>query len=409
MVGGFALAFAVYGLVGWLVLGALGRVRAVASSGWRYGLASLRRRPVASLVQVLALGMGLTALLLLTLVRGDLLDNWKQATPADAPNRFVINIQPDQLDPLRTFFKDEGRPVPNLQPMIRGRLVAVNGRPVSANDYTDDRARRLVDRDFNLSFDTRLPSGNSVVGGQWHGDSKTPAFSVEQGLAQTLGLAMGDLLTFEIAGNRSEARVTSLRKLDWDSMRVNFFVVAGPGMLERFPASYITSFYLPAAQMDFANRMVAAFPNFTVIDVAAVIGQIQGMVEQLIAAVQFVFGFAVVAGVVVLFGALQATHDEREKEMAILRTLGARNAQLRSALLAEFAVLGLVAGVLAGVGATAIGWALAHFVFKLPYAPSALPLLVGAVAGCTVVVLAGWFGTRHLLSQPPLASLRALS
>ncbi|TYC56207.1 FtsX-like permease family protein [Zoogloea oleivorans] len=409
VVGGFALAFTVYGLVGWLVLGALGRVRAVASSGWRYGLASLRRRPVASLVQVLALGMGLTALLLLTLVRGDLLDNWKQATPADAPNRFVINIQPDQLDPLRKFFKDEGRPAPNLQPMIRGRLVAVNGRPVSADDYTDDRAKRLVDRDFNLSFDTRLPSGNSVVAGQWHGDSKTPAFSVEQGLAQTLGLAMGDLLTFEIAGNRSEARVTSLRKLDWDSMRVNFFVVAGPGMLESFPASYITSFYLPATQMDFANRMVAAFPNFTVIDVAAVIGQIQGMVEQLIAAVQFVFGFAVVAGVIVLFGALQATHDEREKEMAILRTLGARNAQLRSALLAEFAVLGLVAGVLAGVGATAIGWALAHFVFKLPYAPSVLPLLVGAVAGCAVVVLAGWFGTRHLLSQPPLASLRALS
>jgi putative ABC transport system permease protein len=192
-------------------------------------------------------------------------------------------------------------------------------------------------------------------------------------------------------------------------MRVNFFVVAGPGMLESFPASYITSFYLPPAQMDFANRMVAAFPNFTVIDVAAVIGQLQGMVEQLIAAVQFVFGFAVVAGLVVLFGALQATHDEREKEMAILRTLGARNAQLRSALLAEFAVLGLVAGVLAGIGATGIGWALGHFVFKLPYVPSALPLLVGALAGCAVVVLAGWFGTRHLLSQPPLASLRALS
>ncbi len=409
VVGGFALAFAVYGLVAWLVLGLLGHLRAVAGSGWRYGLAALRRRPVASLVQVLALGMGLTALLLLTLVRSDLLDNWRQATPADAPNRFVINIQPDQLAPLRAFFADDGRPVPLLQPMIRGRLVAVNGRPVGPDDYADDRARRLVDRDFNLSFDSRLPDGNSVVAGRWHGADTTPQFSVEQGLAQTLGLAMGDVLSFEIAGVRSEARITSLRKLDWDSMRVNFFVIAAPGMLDSQPASYITSFHLPAAQMEFANRLVAAFPNLTVIDVAAVIGQIQGMVEQLIGAVQFVFGFAVVAGVVVLLGALQATHDEREKELAILRTLGARNRQLRGALLAEFAALGLIAGARAGVGATCIGWALGHFVFKLPYAPSLLPVLAGSVAGCLVVMLAGWLGTRHLLSRPPLESLRALT
>ncbi len=407
--GGFAVAFAIYGGVGWLLLGVLGQVRSVAGSGWRYGLAALRRRPVASLVQVLALGMGLTALLLLTLVRGDLLANWKQATPPDAPNRFVINIQPDQLDPLRDFFKQEKRPPPPLQPMIRGRLVAVNGRPAGPDDYADERAKRLVDRDFNLSFDARLPDGNSVVAGRWHGAATAPEFSVEVGLAETLGLALGDVLTFDIAGQRSEARITSLRKLDWDSMRVNFFVIAAPGMLESYPASYITSFHLPPGQMELANRLVAAFPNLTVIDVAAVIGQIQGMVDQLIAAVQFVFGFAVVAGVVVLFGALQATHDEREKELAILRTLGARNRQLRAALLAEFAALGLVAGTLAGIGATGIGWALGRFVFKLPYAPSLLPLLAGGVAGCVVVVIAGGFGTRHLLTRPPLASLRSLN
>jgi putative ABC transport system permease protein len=278
----------------------------------------------------------------------------------------------------------------------------VNGRPVGPDDFADDRARRLVDRDFNLSFDTRLPDGNSVVAGRWHGADTTPQFSVEQGLAQTLGLALGDILTFEIAGVRSEARISSLRKLDWDSMRVNFFVIAAPGMLDGQPASYITSFYLPPARLDFANRLVAAFPNLTVIDVAAVIGQIQGMVDQLIGAVQFVFGFALV-------GALQATHDEREKELAILRTLGARNRQLRGALLAEFAALGLIAGALAGIGATGIGWALGHFVFKLPYAPSLLPVLAGVFIGCVVVMLAGWFGTRHRLSRPPLESLRALN
>lgn len=407
--GGFALAFGLFGLVGWWVLRLLGRLRAVTGSGWRYGLASLRRRPVASLVQILALSMGLTALLLLTVVRGDLLANWQASTLIDAPNRFVINIQPDQLAPLHQFFVDSGRLSPKLQPMIRGRLVAVNGRPVGPDDYADDRAKRLVDRDFNLSYDSHLPEGNRVVAGAWHGESRLPQFSVEQGLAETLGLALGDALTFEIAGSRIDARVTSLRKLDWDSMRVNFFVIGAPGMLEGFPASYITSFYLAPNQADFANRLVAAFPNFTVIDVAAIIGQIQGMVDQLVGAVQFVFGFAVVAGVVVLFGALQATHDERERELAILRTLGARNAQLRGALLAEFAVLGLVAGALAGVAATGIGWALARFVFKLAYVPGPLPMVVGMLAGCAVVTAAGWFGTRHLLVQPPLASLRALN
>ncbi|MDD3354061.1 FtsX-like permease family protein, partial [Zoogloea sp.] len=406
---GFALAFLVFGLVGWLALGVLSRVRSVASSGWRYGIASLKRRPLASLVQILALGTGLTALLLLTVVRGDLLGNWRAATPPDAPNRFVINIQPDQLSALEAFFATEKTPVPVFQPMIRGRLVQVNGRPVGPDDYSEDRARRLVERDFNLSFDQRLPAGNSIQAGRWHGEDRQPQFSVEQGLADTLGLKMGDTLSFEIAGVRTEAPITSLRKLDWDSMRVNFFVIAAPGMLENFPAGYITSFHLPADQRALANRLVTAFPNLTVIDVAAVMAQVQGMVEQLITAVQFVFSFAVVAGVIVLFGALQATHDEREKELAVLRTLGARNAQLRAALLAEFAVLGLIAGGLAGVGATGIGWAVGHFVFKLPYAPSLLPLGVGALSGVLIVTLAGGFGTRHLLSQPPLASLRALN
>jgi putative ABC transport system permease protein len=246
VVGGFALAFAVYGLVAWLVLGLLGRVRAVAGSGWRYGLAALRRRPMASLVQVLALGMGLTALLLLTLVRGDLLANWKQATPADAPNRFVINIQPDQLDPLRQFFKDSARGEPALQPMIRGRLVAVNGRPVGPDDY---RRPRQAPRGPGFQPLLRCaPAGwQQCCAGRWHGcDTTPPSSRSSRAWPRPLGW-LGDVLSFEIAGKRSEARITSLRKLDWDSMRVNFFVIAAPGMLESYPASYITSFYLPPA------------------------------------------------------------------------------------------------------------------------------------------------------------------
>jgi putative ABC transport system permease protein len=294
--------------------------------------------------------------------------------------------------------------------MVRGRLVAVNGAPVGTENYSEERARRLVEREFNLSFMTGLPEGNRVVEGDWFapGGRGAPMFSVEQGLAETLGLKLDDLLAFEIAGNRVEARITSLRKLDWDSMRVNFFVVAPPGVLEGFPASYITSFNLQPEQAGVVNELVAAFPNLTVIDVAGVLRQVSTVIEQLAGAVQFVFLFALLAGAAVLFAALEATHDERQYELAVMRTLGARNRQLRSALLAEFAVLGATAGLLGGLGASAIGYALAHFVFRLPLEPNLAVPLVGLVGGIAGVMLAGYLGTFRALRIPALQSLRAL-
>jgi putative ABC transport system permease protein len=409
VLGGFAAAFAVYALGARLALSAAGRVRHAGGAGWRHGIASLRRRLGSSLVQAVALGIGITSLLLLTLTRGELLANWRSAAPPDAPNRFVINLQPDQREAFRETFVSHGLPAPELMPMVRGRLVAVNGRPVSPEDYGNGRAQRLVEREFNLSYMTQLPPGNSVVAGRWFGRGDAPGFSVEQGLAATLGLKMDDRLAFEVAGQRVEARVGSLRKLDWDSMRVNFFVIAPPGVLDDFPASFITSFHLPAEQAAFGNELVAAFPNLTLIDVAAVLRQVQSVMDQLAAAVQFVFLFALLAGVVVLFAALESTHDEREYELAVMRTLGARNRQLRSALLAEFAALGAVAGLLAGAGAVAIGWALARFVFDLDYTPSLLTPLAGLALGTAGVTLAGYLGTRRTLRTPALQSLRALA
>ncbi|NTV11853.1 MAG: FtsX-like permease family protein, partial [Zoogloea sp.] len=406
--GGFALAFGLFWLLARAGLVTAGKVRSVAGSGWRYGLASLNRRLTSSLTQAVALAMALTALLLLTLVRADLLEGWRNNTPPDAPNRFVLNIQPEQRDAVSAFFASERQPAPGLEPMVRGRLAVVNGKPVKPDDYEDERAQHLVEREFNLSFDTRLPGGNEVVAGRWYGSDATPQFSVEQGLAQTLGLKLGDEIAFDVAGQQVGARITSLRKLDWNSMRVNFFVVSPPPLLRDFPASYITSFFLPQHEVGFTNRLVAAFPNLTVIDVAAVLGQLQAMMDQVSDAVQFVSAFSLLAGLAVLFAALQSTHEEREYELAVLRTLGARNVQLRNALLAEFSVLGLIAGTLAGIASIAIGWALAHFAFKLEdYSPSLLPLLAGAVAGCVVVTAGGWLGTRRLLTRPAMASLRA--
>ncbi|MBI5792928.1 MAG: FtsX-like permease family protein [Rhodocyclales bacterium] len=405
---GFLLALAFFALTARLLLAALGRLRPAGRGyGWRHGLANLRRRLAATLVQAVALALGLTALLLLTVARGDLLDSWIKRVPADAPNRFVINIQPDQRVAIADFFKARGLPSPELEPMVRGRLVQVNGKPVGPESFADDRAQRLVDREFNLSWSSTLPAGNTVSGGRWHGATTSPEFSVEQGLAETLSLRLGDRLTYEIAGNRVEAIVTSLRKLDWDSMRVNFFVMSPPAVLADYPASFITSFHLPADKAGAIPELVRRFPNITVIDVAALVKQLHATIDQVARAVQLVFGFAVLAGLAVLYAALQASGDERRHELAVLRALGARSRQLSGALVTEFAALGALAGLLAGIAASLIGWGLARFAFRLDYLPQMELWLVGTLAGVVLVVIAGWLGASSMLRQSALPALRA--
>jgi len=405
---GFLVALGFFALMARLMLAVLGRLRPSGGGyGWRHGLVNLRRRLAATMVQAVALALGLTALLLLTVARGDLLDSWLARVPADAPNRFAINIQPDQRAAIADFFKARGLPAPELEPMVRGRLVQVNGRAVGPETYADDRAQRLVDREFNLSWSARLPAGNTVSGGRWHGATRAAEFSVEHGLAETLNLKLGDRLTYDIAGNRVEAEITSLRKLDWDSMRVNFFVMSPPGVLDNFPVSYITSFHLPAAKAGVIPELVRTFPNLTVIDVAALVRQLHATIDQVARAVQLVFGFAVLAGLAVLYAALQASSDERRHELAVLRALGARSRQLSAALLAEFAALGALAGLLAGIAASVIGWGLARFAFRLDYLPQPALWGIGLLAGTVLVVIAGWLGASSMLRQSALPALRA--
>jgi putative ABC transport system permease protein len=407
---GFVLAFGLYFIGAQGLLALIGRWRPAGGGyGWRHGLANLRRHRRATLVQGVALGLGLTALLLLTVARGDLMDNWRKKSPPDAPNRFVINIQPEQRAAVTDFFVAQGLPAPILEPMIRGRLVAVNGKPVIPQDYADERAQRLVDREFNLSWGADLPSGNVVTSGRWFGAEKKAEFSVEQGLAETLGLKLDDRLSYNIAGRTYEATITSLRKLDWDSMRVNFFVISPPGQIEDFPASYITSFHLPTDQARFAVDLVKRFPNLTLIDVATLLRQVQNTLDQVAQAVQLVFGFAVLAGLAVLYAALQASGDERRHELAVLRALGARQWQLARALLAEFIALGALAGLLAGIGASLIGWGLARFAFRLDYLPNPSLWLAGMVIGVVMVGVAGIAGAWPILRQPALTTLRASS
>lgn len=379
---------------------------------WRFGLANLVRRPGAATAQVMAFGLGLMVLLLLSVVRGDLLDAWAGRLPPDAPNRFVINIQPDQLDGVRAFFRQAGLPAADFHPMVRARLQAIDGRALNPDDYPDERARRLASREFNLSWARRLQADNAIVAGHWWrtdaaGQVSEPRqFSVEEGIARTLGIALGDRLRFDIAGETLEAPVTSLRSVQWDSFRANFFVLAPPGLLEPFPASYITSFFLPAAEAARLDALVQRFPNLTVIDISEVMAQVRSIIERVALAVQYVFLFTLAAGLTVLYAAIQASLDERLRENAILRALGARRRRLRQGLAAEFVSLGALAGLLAAALAGLLGYLLASRVLELDYVGNPWLWLLGPLLGGLGVGIAGLLGTRQVVNSPPLQVLR---
>ena len=408
-VGGFTAALGVAALAGYALIRGVSRARAGATGPWRYGLANLRRRTGASLLQVIALGLGIMAMLLLTLVRTDLIAKWQASIPAEAPNRFAINIQTDQLPEVKGYFADLGLTNPDLYPMVRGRLVKIGEREIRPAEFTDERAKRLAEREFNMSWAAQLRADNKVVAGRWWKDRAGPEFSVEEGLAKTFAIKVGDTLTFDVAGSRFSAPVTNLRKVEWDNFKANFFVIASPGLLEAYPASWITSFHLAAGREDVVSRLVTRFPNVSVIDLTAIMGQVKRISDQVSRAVEFVFLFAIAAGLVVLFAAITTTQDERVFEGAVMRTLGASRRQMVLLQLAEFLAIGLAAGAVAAAGAVGLAIALSERVLGVPYEFNAVVPVAGLVAGGLGVAIAGLLGTRKAVDSPPLAAIRAVS
>jgi putative ABC transport system permease protein len=411
--GGFLGGLAVFALVGWLALQGLRGLRGLSKNqGWRFAITSLQRRPGATLVQIVSLSLGLMALLVLTVVRGDLMNAWRVATPPDAPNRFIINIQPDQKTGVEGSLRAAGVDKPMLYPMIRGRLVAVNDKPITGSTYTSERAKALSDREFNLSSVNDLPEANEIVAGQWYRDAPgVSEASVEQGIAQTLHLKLGDTMRFDMGGLLVDARITSLRKLEWGSMRANFFVIINPAAMVDAPTTYMTAFHLSARGSQenaggLANTLARQYPNLSVIDVSGIVRQVQEVLDQVVTAVEFLFLFTLASGVLVLYAALMGSTAERTREAGLLRALGATRGQLASAQRIEFALVGGLSGLLAASGAAALGWALAEYQFKFPWHFAPRVWAVGLLVGAVCALIGGWLGLRNVLRQPPLQTLR---
>ena len=419
---GLLTGLLLFGLLAWLIVRALPALPFKA----RLAFANLARHGRSNALQIVALSLGGMALLLLTLVRADLMESWRSRLPPDAPNRFIVNIQPDQRAAVVDFFAQQKLSLPDLFPMVRGRLIAINQRAVSGDDYPDPRARGLAERETNLSWSDSLPKNNELVQGEWwirgqqapsldKGRAGEGLLSVEQGIAKTLGLKLGDSMRFDMGGQLIEAKITSLRKVDWGSMRVNFFVMFPIATLTDVPVSYISAFRAPepraqvpgqGRQPSFDNELVKAFPNITNVDMSSTLAQVQRVLDQVIRAVEFLFGFTLAAGLVVLFAAITATREERAKEFAIMRAVGAKATLLRQVQRAELIGVGLLAGFLASVVALAVGWGLARYVFDFAWTGSWSVPLLGSAAGALLALSAGWWGLRSVLNTPVVETLR---
>lgn len=396
IIGGTAGTLLVLALAALGMVRLLGRWRGGLGASWRFGIGSLVRRGGSTVAQTVALGIGVMGLLLLTVVRTDLLNAWEDRLPPDTPNHFLINIQPDQVEGVAGFLRNNDAGVTRLTPLVRARLAAINGEAVDPENYEEGFARRMVQRAANLSWLEKLPDDNELVAGQWWDRDQWDAglVSVERDYAQALNLSIGDELTYRVGDRTFDIRVYNLREVSWDSFSPNFFLIVPPDLLADFPQSYITSFYLPAERGVMIARLIEKFPNVTDIDVDAVLQQVRRIMDRVNWSLRFIFIFALLAGALVLVAAVQTTRAERRREIAVLRALGAQQGQLRLGLLSEFAALGVLSGLLGAAAAGAIGWGLAEFLFHIPYQWSASLWLVGLLGGGAGIALIGYLASR---------------
>jgi putative ABC transport system permease protein len=373
----------------------------------RFGLANLNRRRALTLIQVGALALSLTALDLLAVVGPSLLDRWRADLPADTPNYFALNLQTDQRADFEKQMQALGADNASMLPLAAGKLVAINGKPLRATDYGDEsRAGNWIDGEVRVSWSADLPPSNRIIAGSWaRPDASSAEISVDKSWVEMFGLSLGDSMTLRFGDQEVSATISSIREVDWDSFRVNFFMMLDPAHGEVLPHSLVSSFHVPPATR--LSSLSRAMPNLSLIDVNAILDRVRDIIGRVSSAVTWVLGFSLAAGILVLLAALAATAEERRFEVALLRTLGANSRQLTAAVLGEFAVLGLLAGLVAAAGAAGTGMALARNVFRMSdYWPPAGSLALISFASALVVMLAGLAGTRRIARTPPMQVLR---
>lgn len=409
VLGGAVALLAVLGGLGWLLVLALAPLKRAVGSSWRFGLGNVARRRGGSVAQIVALGVALLALLLVSVVRQDLLSSWQNRLPPDTPNQFLINIQPEQLPALKVFFAARGYPELEIWPMARARLTALNGAEITPESFDDPETQRWINREFNLSWVERIGPDNVITDGEWWGEAGRgqPWLSVEDYAVKRLNLKLGDTLTLDFAGQPVTLTVHNVREVKWDSFKPNFFLLAPPGVLDAMPAQWMTSFYLPKDNRVLLRELVAAFPNISPLDLDAMMDQVRSIMERIVRAVEFLFLFTLAAGLTVLLAAIEGTRSERLRETGLLRALGASSRTIRQGLIAEYAVLGLLAGLTAAIAAQAMAWVLAEQVFQIPYGLRPSLWLIGALVGGGLVAGLGWLSLRRVLDTPPKVVLQS--
>ncbi len=408
LLGGGVIAAVLLGGLLLLALQSLRRLLAGASLPWRLGLGQLLRHPLAAAGQSLAFGLILLSMALIALLRGELLDTWQNQLPPDAPNYFALNILPAEKDAFNARLEQLSAQAAPLYPVIPGRLISINGAPVQDIVTKESSGDRAIQRDLSLTWAAELPPGNRLTAGQWwtpHTGDEVPGVSVESKVAENLKIKLDDHLVFTIGGENREVRVTSLREVDWDNFKPNFFMIFQPGTLQDLPTTYLTSFYLAAGHDSQIIELSRAFPAVTILQVEALLEQLRSILAQVTLAVEYVLLFVLAAGMAVLFSGLQATLDERIRQGALLRALGAERRLLIKARRIEFGVLGAASGLLAALGTELVSFVLYRYAFDLSWQPHPWLLLL-PLMGALLIGGAGVFGTRRALNASPLTVLR---
>lgn len=406
---GLAAAGAVFYVAGLGLVRLASLARGNAGVAWRYGLSNLARRRGDSAVQIVAFGLGLTVLLMLLVVRRDLLSAWHESLPANAPNHFLINIQPGEIGEFRAFFAAHDLGNPTLFPWVRARLTDVNDVPVANLKLSGERARAFAEREQNLSWSATLPPDNRLVSGQWW-DATTgasPEVSVASEYSEDLGIKPGDHMGFDVAGERIVATVANVRKIRWDGFRPNFFLLFRPGVLDASIGTYMTSVYIAPAARPVLAAFVRQFPTISVFDVDAILAEVKRVIDRAALGVEAVSLFTMLAGVVVLLAMVEASQDERRTESATLRTLGARRSLVLGSVATEFASLGALSGLAAAAAASLAHYALSARLFGLDYHPDPWIWVIGPLAGITLVGFAGVLAARRVVNTPPAVALRS--